>query len=291
MSDENETPVVPEGTENIVEDSETSTTESDVTEEVTETAETSDNSEEEAESSKEDEKEAEESDTSEEEAMSSNKAKKRFGKMTMKLRTLESENERLRAAQEQSTSKPADEPKEEDYADYTEYEDAKLDWKLDQREAKRAETDKQNSAVNQANERQEEFHKKADIVRESKEDFDEVAMSPDMLDFYANDARHVAEIIEGHDRGPEIAYYLGSNPEIAVDLAKMSNLQAAVTIGEIGLKLSMKPKPKAVSKAGKPITPIGGGGGSDAESDKDDPHGDNLSTKEWFAREEAKRRA
>jgi len=290
MSDEIETPVVPEGTENIVEESETSTPESEAAEAV-ETPETSDNSEEEAEPSKEGETEEGESDTPKEEVLSGNKAKKKIGKMTLKLKTLESENERLRAAQEKPATGPTERPKEEDYEDYTQYEDALMDWRLDAREQIRTEKDKVKSSVNQAKERQDEFHKRADVVRESKEDFDEVAMSPDMLDLYANEGSHVAEIVEGHEKGADIAYYLGSNPELAVELAEMSPLMAATKIGEIGLKLSMKPKPKAVSKAGKPITPISGSGGSDAESDKDDPHGDNLSTKEWFAREEAKRRA
>ena len=282
MSDEIETPVVPKGTETPPGESETPVPESDVPagEAGTETPGKSDTPGEEIPAEpleKEGEIPAEESDTPAEEVLTGNKAKKKIGKMTLKLKTLEGENERLRAAAQEKSSGPTSEPKEEDYADYAEYEDAKLDWKLDQREAKRAETDKQNSAVNEANERQEGFHKKADVVRESKEDFDEVAMSPDMLEFYANDARHVAEIIEGHDRGPEIAYYLGSNPEIAVDLAKMSNLQAAVTIGEIGMKLSTAPKLKSVSQAPTPITPTGAKGGGDLEKDSD-----KMSHKEWL---------
>ena len=293
MSTENEATDTSTEVENQVDDSETSTTESEVAEETTETTENSDNSEEETSSeSSEDEGETktEESDTSGEEALSSNKAKKRIGKLTAKNFALEGEIERLRAAQVKPTG-PTIEPKEEDYEDYAEFEKASFNWKYDQRRQADADEDSRQSSVNQAKERQNAFNKRADKYMETKDDYIDVAESPELIALYANEARHVAEIIESHDLGPEIAYYLGENPDKVIELAQMSDRLAAVKIGEIGIKLSATPKPKAVSKAGKPISPIGGGGSDPAGSDKDDPHGDNLSINEWNAREDAKERA
>ena len=280
MSD-NETSVTSEEVETSVEESETSTTESEVVVETTETTEESETSGEEettSESSEEEgETKSEESETSEDEAVSGNKAKKRIGKLTRDNYTLEQENKRLREAQEQATpTGPTERPKEEDYADVDKFVDDLYNSRHDPREAARKDSDARVSSANQAKERVDEFEKRADVARKTYEDFDEVAQSPEMIEFYSNDARHIAEIIEGNAKGPEIAYYLGGNPGKAVELAKMSPLEAAVEIGKIELKLSTELKPKSVSKAPTPITTTAAKGSGELEKDPD-----KMTNAEW----------
>lgn len=226
-----------------------------------------------------------ESETPDEKALSGKGAKKKIGKLTAKNYALQAENDRLKAASEQSkVALPKDRPKEEDFEDYAQYEDALLDYKLDKRDASRkVESDRQTS-INKAQERAESFESRADVLRESNENFDDIAKSPEMLTIYDN-APHLADIIEDSKVGPEISLYLGENPDVAVDLAQMDPYSTAREIGKLEAKLSQTPKPKAVSKAPKPITPISGGGAG-GEIEGDDPHGDKLTMKEWQARED-----
>ena len=106
-----------------------------------------------------------------------------------------------------------------------------------------------------------------------------------MLDYY-DDFPTIRNLVESSEFGPEIALHLGKNRDAAINIASMPMMQAAKEIGKLEIKLSTAPKPKAVSKAPSPINPIKGGGGNIDTGD--DPNGDNLSTKEWFKREEAK---
>ena len=279
MTKELETPVTSNEVETPAEESETSATESDATVKDTEAenTENSDNSEEESsESSEEDETEAEESETSEDEAISGSKAKKKIGKLTKNLRTLERENERLRAEQVVS-SEPTERPKEEDYEDYSLYEDALMDWRIDQKEIKRNTAAKERSSVTEARQRSEDFEARADEFRKGAEDYNEVAMTPEMVHFYRTDGKNLVEIIEGSPKGPEIAYYLGENPEVAISLSRMSSLAAAREIGAIESKMSKTPAKKNVSKAPTPINPTAAAGSATLEVEPE-----KLTHKEWL---------
>jgi hypothetical protein len=61
----------------------------------------------------------------------------------------------------------------------------------------------------------------------------------------------MASVITTRPDGPQIAYYLGQNPEVAERLSKLSPAQAALEIGRISLRLSNPPKPKP-----EPIRPL-----------------------------------
>ena len=69
----------------------------------------------------------------------------------------------------------------------------------------------------------------------------------------------MADVMSQSDIGPDIAYHLGKNPELAQSIAgKPAHLQAA-EIGRLEVKLSQKPA-KQTTKAPAPIQPVGGGG-------------------------------
>lgn len=198
------------------------------------------------------------------------KAKKRIGTLTRENYRLQQENERLKAEREKPVipSEPKAEPRQEDFEDYDDFQKAHTKWTVDEgiRQndvAKQKQSEKQTSE-REAHERQIAFEDRADELRETMEDFDEVAKSAEMIRFYS-EVPHLAEIVEGNEKGPEIAYFLGNNPDKAVELARLSPYQAAVEIGKLESKLSTNPKPRAASKAPDPINPTGGGGQGGAE--------------------------
>ncbi len=177
-------------------------------------------------------------------------------------------------------------PKEDDFESYEAYEDAISYWRYDQRDAaKNAESQKVALERQQADAAR-NFDRRAEELKGEHPDFEQVAKAPAMLDFYGSNPM-VRDLVESSEFGPEIALHFGTNRDAAMNIASMPMMQAAKEIGKLEVKLSTTPKPKAVSKAPTPINPIKGGGGNIDTGD--DPHGDNLSTKEWFKREAAKR--
>lgn len=84
------------------------------------------------------------------------------------------------------------------------------------------------------------------------------AKTPDYQDkaYYAPITDVMADIIKDSEKGPEIAYYFGDNPDEARAIAGMSERQAAFAIGRIESKLEAPPAPapapKPVSKAPPP---------------------------------------
>ena len=80
------------------------------------------------------------------------------------------------------------------------------------------------------------------------------------------------------DEGPEVAYFLGLNPEVAEELSRMPLPMAAVELGRIDSRLAAeRTRTKTVSKAPPPPEKISGG---DSRTKKrvDDP---NLSDAEY----------
>lgn len=233
-----------------------------------------------------------ESDTSEGEAGKGKQAKKRIDKLTREKGNLQLELDRLKAEKEQPAPvlEPTAEPKEEDFEDYADYQKAHTSWMVKEAVAandlSRSEEGQRQSSEKQAYERSMDFDRRADVFRETHEDFDAVAKSPEMMRFYTDYAPHLAEAIESNEKGPEIAYHLGENPDVAIKLARMSPIQAAVEVGKLEAKLSTDPKPKAVSKAPDPINPVGGGQGV-VDKDPTEMNDDEFAT--WRKSHIAKR--
>lgn len=91
---------------------------------------------------------------------------------------------------------------------------------------------------------------------------------PDAAAVIANPALPITdamtEVITASERGPELAYHLGTNPAEAARIARLSPAQQAAALGRIEAGLSapapkLKPKPKPTN-APEPPNPVGGGG-------------------------------
>lgn len=172
--------------------------------------------------------------------------------------------------QQQTTEKPsAEQFKNTDGTyDSERYIEAVAEWKakqivqdtLNSREKAEREA-KQRQQVEQ---RTQAWQEAEDSARDKYEDFDEVAYNPRLP---ISDA--MAEAIQTSEVGPDLAYYLGKNPEEASRIAKLSPFIAAKELGKLEVKLSSAP-PKT-SKAPAPHKPLAGRDklATDAPTDSD----------------------
>lgn len=88
---------------------------------------------------------------------------------------------------------------------------------------------------------------------------------------YAPIGDHVAEVIMGLEDGPDVAYYLGQNPEMATEISRLPQAHAAYELGQIAARLEFERDKAAqakalLSKAPPPAPKIEGG--LDAEIEK-----------------------
>ena len=137
-----------------------------------------------------------------------------------------------------------------------------------------------NEATAQANERQTQqdsikakksaFEEKLDSKRGHFEDFEDVAYGHQFMDM------DLAEQIFDLDKGPEVAYHLGSNLDEAARIFALAPVQRARELTKLEFQVEAL-KPKVVSDAPDPITTLG-----NSESvDEVGVNGENLSTDEW----------
>ena len=67
--------------------------------------------------------------------------------------------------------------------------------------------------------------------------------------------------------GPDVAYHLGTNRAVAMQIARMNPVEAARAIGRIEASLTA-PKPRTETNAPTPINPVKGGAGAGRNPDK-----------------------
>lgn len=159
-----------------------------------------------------------------------------------------------------SANEPPPKPTPDKFADYAEYVEALTDWKTDQkvREALSArDTEQAKQAEGRVQQtKQQAFAERVQQARTSITDYDEVVGLSDLPI-----APHVGEVLLDSDLGPQLAYHLAKNPDLANRLNQMSPTAAAREIGRIeaGLEKPATPAAKTTSKAPPPINPIGSG--------------------------------
>lgn len=159
-----------------------------------------------------------------------------------------------------SANEPPPKPTPDKYQDYAEYVEALTDWKTDQkvREALSARDSEQakqaEGRVQQT--KQQAFAERVQQARTSITDYDEVVGLSDLPI-----AQHVGEVLLDSDVGPQLAYHLAKNPDLANRLNQMSPTAAAREIGRIeaSIEKPVEPVAKSTSKAPPPINPIGSG--------------------------------
>jgi hypothetical protein len=179
--------------------------------------------------------------------------------------------QKLRVATPALSAEP---PQQENFASPEAYAEALA-------ERKAAELLERREAERQQAEVLESYHEREEEIRNKYEDFEQVAYNPRLPI-----TQVMAETIQASDIGPEVAYYLGSNPKEADRIAKLSPFLQAKEIGKIEAKLADNPPVKKSSSAPTPITPVTPRGGNARVLDTTDPRSvKEMTTSEWIEAE------
>jgi hypothetical protein len=126
------------------------------------------------------------------------------------------------------------------------------------------------------------YHEKEEDARSKYDDFEQVAYNPNLP---VTDV--MAQTIQASDMGPDVIYWLGSNPKEAGRIAAMPPILQAREIGRIEAKLAANPPVKKTSNAPAPIAPIASSRSSGPSGyDTTDPRSvKSMSTSEWIEAE------
>ena len=109
----------------------------------------------------------------------------------------------------------------------------------------------QREAAKQQAEFVEAYRDREEEARDKYEDFEQVAYNPSLpvTDF-------MAQAIQASDIGPEVIYFLGSNPKEAARISRLPPVLQAKEIGKIEANLASNPPVKKTSTAPAPLAPV-----------------------------------
>ena len=125
------------------------------------------------------------------------------------------------------------------------------------------------------------YAEREEDARAKYDDFEQVAYNPNLR---VTDV--MAETIKASDIGPDLAYWLGSNPKEADRISRLSPLLQAREIGKIEAKLSAEPPQKKTTSAPEPIRPVSARAVNPGVVDTTDPRStQTMSASEWIAAE------
>lgn len=171
-------------------------------------------------------------------------------------------------------------PSIDKYDNDEDYFDALVKW-----EVKNSSTDLISQAVKQelANEknyqetvaRVHDFEKKANVLRKDISDFDDIAKSREMKELYYN-SPVLGSVIESLPKGPDIAYYLGKNMDVALELSQLPIPSMVVKLSELNANFVTE-KQNNISRAPTPISPLSSSSGK-VQKEEDD-----MGYKEWLS--------
>ena len=188
----------------------------------------------------------------------SGSAQERINKITAKMYA---EKRRSAALEEElaklQTSSKAKRPTLEDHDfDEAKFQDALIDYKIESRVGVAEKQQASNDVHKNFASNVERFTKKAGDYMEV------IAELPEL-------PSQTLEVVMSSDNGPELAYYLGKNLDIADEIANASPMVAAMKLGEISVGLKAVKKDVIVSSAPDPIKPINSGGGISSDKGPD----------------------
>ena len=127
----------------------------------------------------------------------------------------------------------------------------------------------------------EAYHDREEDARGKYDDFEQVAYNPNL-----RITTVMAETIQTSDVGPDVAYYLGSNPKEADRISRLSPILQAKEIGKIEATLVSSPPVKKSSSAPTPISPVTARSSGAPTYDTTDPRSiKTMTTSEWIAAE------
>ena len=128
------------------------------------------------------------------------------------------------------------------------------------------------------------YHEKEEDARGRYEDFEQVAYNPKLPI-----TNVMAQTIQAADNGPDIAYYLGTNPKEADRIARLTPILQAKEIGRLEAKVASEPATKRTSSAPAPISPVTARGGHSSGFDTTDPRSvKTMTTSQWIDAERAR---
>ena len=182
------------------------------------------------------------------------------------------EREQSRRAVE--VAPPAPLPPVDSFADAQSYAEAMAEQKAQELLARRDAVQQQTAVLDAYHDREEEARVKYD-------DFEQVAYNPNLR---VTDA--MAQTIQASEIGPEVIYYLGTNPKEADRIARLPVLLQAKEIGKLEAKLVSDPPVKRTSTAPAPIAPVNARTTGSNSYDTTDPRSiKSMSTSEWIEAE------
>ena len=130
----------------------------------------------------------------------------------------------------------------------------------------------------------ESYQEREEQARDKYDDFEQVAYNPKLPI-----TNVMAETIQSSDIGPELAYYLGSNPKDAERISRMAPLAQAKEIGKIEAKLASEPPVKRTTSAPAPISPVTARASGSPSHDTTDPRSiKSMTTSQWIEAERAR---
>ena len=179
-----------------------------------------------------------------------------------------------RATEAQARKAPVEIPPVDSFSSPEDYAEAIAERKAEEIIARREQARAQSEII-------ESYHDKEEDARNKYDDFEQVAYNPKLPI-----TNEMAQTIQSSDVGPDMAYYLGSNPKEAERISRLSPLSQAKELGKIEAKLSDNPPVKKTSNAPAPIAPITARSSGSPSLDTTDPRSiKSLSTSEWIEAE------
>lgn len=130
----------------------------------------------------------------------------------------------------------------------------------------------------------EAYHDREEEARVKYDDFEQVAYNPKVR---ITDV--MAQTIQASEIGPDVAYYLGSNPKEADRISRLQPFLQAKELGRIEAKLAFEPPVKKTTSAPAPLTPITARSSGGPAYDTTDPRSiKTMTTTQWIEAERAR---
>lgn len=123
----------------------------------------------------------------------------------------------------------------------------------------------------------ESYQEREEAAREKYDDFEQVALNPKLPI-----TTLMAQTIQASEVGPDVAYYLGSNPKEAERISRLPAYLQAKEIGRIEAKVQSSPPAKKTSAAPTPITPVTARSASTTYDTTDPRSVKNMTTSQWI---------
>lgn len=180
-----------------------------------------------------------------------------------------------RLAEQQARQPVAPPPAPDDFENAQHYAEALAEQRARELLAQREAAAQQAALLDSYKDREEE-------ARDRYEDFEQVAYNPNLP---VTDI--MAQAIQASDIGPEVIYWLGSNPKEAGRISRLPPVLQAKEIGKIEAKLVSDPPTKRTSSAPAPLAPVTATrSNSGPRFDTTDPRSlKSMSTSDWIEAE------